>query len=121
MAADRSVVGGVVVVIVLLLVAATVYTVVGFLRALIGRAENDLGPSGTCAAQIAAAQASYTQRLNPATGGYYTPCAAANLAVNGVADDPSTTCPRVPPPYAARPPYSVYVSAQCSPPPPAPD
>lgn len=115
---DVSIIGGVVVVLVIITVAVTVYMVIQFLRNVLGQAGKDIGPVGECAAQIIAAQDIYMQKINPATGTNYTPCGAANLAIGDIAADPITTCPKVHPPYSARPPYSIYTGSQCTPPPP---
>lgn len=118
---DVSIIGAVIVVIVIIMISFTVFMVIKFLRNVVDKAEAVVGPTSACAAQIAASQSLYRQKVNPATGEYYTKCAAANLAVSDAAKDPGTTCPKVAPPYSARPPYSVYISTQCAPPPPEPD
>ena len=114
---DVSIIGGVVVVVVIIMIAVTVFMVIKFLRNVGDKAGEDLGPVGECAAEIVASQLTYQRKANPATGSNYTQCEAATLAVSDVVQDASTRCPKVAPPYSARPPYSVYISAQCTPPP----
>lgn len=116
---DVSIIGAVIVVIVIIMVSVTMYLVITFLRNVVDRASKDLGPVGECAAQISASQGLYEQQVNPTTKANYTQCEAANLAIQDVTKDQYTKCPKVTPPYVARPPYSVYIATQCRPPPPA--
>lgn len=118
---DVSIIGAVVVVAVIIMIAVTMYIVIKFLRDVVDKVSRDAGPVGACAAEIVASQELYQQKVNPTTNLNYTTCEAASLAVDDVAADPQTTCPKVYPPYAARPPYSVYISSQCAPPPPPTD
>ncbi len=115
---DVSIIGAVIVVVVIVMIAVTMFLVIKFLREVVDRASKDVGPVGVCAAEIVASQDLYQQKLNPTTKTNCTACEAAELAIGDVAADPQTACPKVPAPYSARPPYSVFIASQCTPPPP---
>lgn len=115
---DVSIIGAVIVVVVIVMIAVTMFLVIKFLREVVDRAAKDVGPVGDCAAEIIASQDLYQQKINPTTKTNYTACEAAVLAIDDVAADPQTACPKVPVPYSARPPYSVFIASQCTPPPP---
>jgi hypothetical protein len=118
---DVSIIGAVVVVVVIIMIVVTMYLVIKFLRQVVDKVAKDVGPVGACAAEIIASQDLYQQKINPATNTNYTACEAAVLAVDDIAADQQTTCPKASVPYSARPPYSVYISSQCAPPPPVAD
>jgi hypothetical protein len=112
-AKDVSILAMITVLAVIVVIIVSMYATIGFLRRALDKGSKKIGPIGQCAIEIGAAQVAYQNSADPDTGELYSKC-AAKKAVGDVVGAPGTICPQVPAPYVDRPPYNVYVDAQCS-------